>query len=444
MNVLGVIGILAGIALLIFLSYKGFHVVYVALIGILVVALLNRLPLLTTVTDTFMAGSSGFFKSMFLYFFFGGIIAQLYKESGAAVSISKGVLGYFKKNDANMDIRKGIYVCLATMTVIGAILFFGGVNGLVAILALYPIALSLFEELNIHRKYIPGLIYGTTVFATCAPGSVQMINVIPSQILGTSSTAGLISGMIGSAVMLILCLIYLYNLLMKAHKNGEVFVARENDIKFGDDEELPNFFVSLIPLLFTFVTYNFFKWNLLVALTVSILIGCGLFYKKFARNGYMASIRKMLNDSVGSSVLATVIGCSLVGFGAVVQSTEAFQTIVGAVTGLQGIPPLLLLAISVAVIVGITSNGNGGISMAIPLLEPIFAPLGVSADAIHRVATFASTTLDTLPTNAGVIALMSMVGTNPKESYRPVMMTTVVIPAIGTLVVLMLMSMGIN
>lgn len=444
MEIIGIIGILIGISLLIYFSYKGFNVVYVAIICAFTVALLNQLPALDAITGAFMGGASGFFKSMFLYFLLGGIIAQLYKESGAAVSISKGVLGYFKKGQSNMDITKGIRVCLATMTVIGAILFFGGVNGLVAILALYPIALSLFEELNLPRRLIPGIIFGSTTFATCAPGSVQMINVIPSQILGTESTAGLISGLVGASVILILSLLYLYKILLDAHKNGENFISNKNDVKFSDDDELPNFILAMTPLAFTFITYNFFKWNLLVSLTVAIIIGILLFKKTLSKNGYFAGIKKMLNEAVGPAIIATVSGCALVGFGSVVQSTSSFQIIVNSVTSLDGVPPLLLLAISVAVIVGITANGTGGISMALPLLQPIFAPLGVSAAAMHRVATFASTTLDTLPTNAGVIALMSMVGTTTKEAYKPILVTTVIIPAIGTLVVILMMSMGIN
>lgn len=457
MDALGILGILIGIAALIYLSFKGFSVVYVAPIAGLIVAAFTKLPLLESYTGFFMGGASGFFKSMFPFFFLGAILAQLYGDSGAATAIARGVLKKFAKDGAVSGSR-GIWICIWVTVVIGALLFFGGVNGLVAILAMFPLVLNLLKEINVSRKFIPGLIFGGTVFATAAPGSTQMINVIPAQLLGTPPTAALIPGIIGAIILLVLNVLYLYWEMSRSKKNGEVFESRPNDPDMSINRLLPNFWASLIPLIVIFITYNVFKWNLVVSLVFGIVLSMILFSKtltgepsteqssgseavlaKSSLSGCISGITKSLNASIPSGLSATVVACSLVGFGSVVQNTAAFQSIVNLVVGIEG-SPLLILAIAVAVIVGVTANGNGGIALAIPLLAPTFIAMDVNPEALHRVATFASTTLDTLPTNAGVLAAIALAGITIKEGYRPVFVTSVIVPIIATLAIVVIMT----
>ena len=66
------IGIVLGLALLVFLAYKGYSIIWVAPVSAMVVALTGGLSLLPAYTDTYMQGLVDFAKSWFPMFNPGG------------------------------------------------------------------------------------------------------------------------------------------------------------------------------------------------------------------------------------------------------------------------------------------------------------------------------------------------------------------------------------
>ena len=132
---------------------------------------------------------------------------------------------------------------------------------------------------------------------------------------------------------------------------------------------------------------------------------------------------------------------AIAGFGSVLSSTSGFSAITNALLSATGNNPLVALAIAVVVLVGIQGNGNGGLQIAVPVLAPIFLKMGVDGQAIHRVSSIAATTLDSLPTNQGIITLLAMVGMKQRDTYGPVFVSTVVITSIATVICVMLCSM---
>jgi H+/gluconate symporter-like permease len=61
--------------------------------------------------------------------------------------------------------------------------------------------------------------------------------------------------------------------------------------------------------------------------------------------------------------------------------------------------------------------------------------------AMHRIASFCGTTLDTLPTNAGFIALTGLAKRPASETYKYVGFCTVVNTTIATFVVTLLLTL---
>jgi H+/gluconate symporter-like permease len=59
---------------------------------------------------------------------------------------------------------------------------------------------------------------------------------------------------------------------------------------------------------------------------------------------------------------------------------------------------------------------------------------GVPAEGLHRVAAIASGGLDTLPHNGAVLAMMAVWGSNHRESYRHIFVTSVFIPIFATII----------
>ena len=70
-----------------------------------------------------------------------------------------------------------------------------------------------------------------------------------------------------------------------------------------------------------------------------------------------------------------------------------------------------------------------------------FVTMGVSMSAVHQIAAFSATTLDTLPTNAGFIAAAGLARSEAKDSYKYVGMCTVVNTTIATAVVTLLLTL---
>ena len=75
MIILGIIGIIFGIVLLIWLAYKGINVIVLGPLCGLVVALFCGMNLLTTFTDVIVPGISGYVQAMFGPILMGCVVA---------------------------------------------------------------------------------------------------------------------------------------------------------------------------------------------------------------------------------------------------------------------------------------------------------------------------------------------------------------------------------
>lgn len=139
------------------------------------------------------------------------------------------------------------------------------------------------------------------------------------------------------------------------------------------------------------------------------------------------------------SVLCLSSG-ALAGFGTVVQATETFGQFSIALTNIQG-PPLFIVMIAIMLVTAICGSGPAAIGASLPMFYDTFVSMGVSMSAVHRIAAFSATTLDTLPTNAGFIAAAGLARSEAKDSYKYVGMCTVVNTTIATAVVTLLLTL---
>lgn len=74
---LSIIGIIIGLAAFIFLAFKGYNTIFVAIISAIVVALFGGLNPFTALTDSFMTSASGFLKGYLVLFLFSGLFAKV-------------------------------------------------------------------------------------------------------------------------------------------------------------------------------------------------------------------------------------------------------------------------------------------------------------------------------------------------------------------------------
>jgi H+/gluconate symporter-like permease len=108
---------------------------------------------------------------------------------------------------------------------------------------------------------------------TAIPGTPQIQNLIPIAYFNTSPTAAPIIGITGGLIMAVGGFFYLRWRQKQFTSKGDVFTEPKggNDVKKIEESELPNFYLSFLPLVIVVVKLNVFKWNILTALLVGIL-----------------------------------------------------------------------------------------------------------------------------------------------------------------------------
>ncbi|WP_242510772.1 hypothetical protein [Halorhodospira halophila] len=123
------------------------------------------------------------------------------------------------------------------------------------------------------------------------------------------------------------------------------------------------------------------------------------------------------------------------GFGTVIASLAAFETISGWVTAIGGDNPLISLAVAVNVLAGMTGSASGGMSIALATLGDSYLAMGqaagISPELMHRVTAVATGGLDALPHNGAVITLLSICGLTHRQAYLDIAVVAMLVPLIA-------------
>ena len=429
--ILSIIGILASLGLLVILIMRGVNIYVVAILCSIIVALTGGINLYDGLKENYMSGFVNFFKSNFFIFLTGTIMGKAYEVTNGAKSIAKMIVEKFGPNMA-----------LISIPLACGIISYGGVSVFVASFAVFPIALEVFKQANYPRRFIPAaLTFGCSTWAMVAPGAPQIHNAIPAAALGTDLMAGAVNGFISSGVILLLGSIILIKTVNKARAEGENFVAKPMDV-FHDNATYPRGGLAVIPLIVTILLINIkINGKPLVPLEFGVFLGSVIVI--ILLNKYQDNHKILFNlgEACKQSVVSISNTCAVVGFGAVVKATIAFPVIIDAMISIPG-SPLVGVAIGTTVIAGICGSASGGLGIAAPLLGPAYLALGVPATAIHRVMSISSAALDSLPHNGYIVTVTNgLCNESHKDAYGLIFWLTVVTPAIGSVVAVILFSL---
>lgn len=425
------LGIFIGLALLMFLAYRGMSIIWIAPICAMVVALTGGLDLLPAYTDSYMTGFVGFAKSWFPVFMLGAVFGKVMDDSGAAKAVAHAVIRLIGTKFAVLAV---VLAC--------AVLTYGGVSLFVVVFAIYPLALALFREANITRKLIPGAIaLGSFTFTmTAVPGSPQIQNLIPIQYFGTTPTAAPIMGIVGAIIMLGGGMAWLTYQEKKYTAAGVLYVEPDTKGAEIDTASLPNPWLSAVPLVLVITTLNLFKLNIIVALLIGIIAAVALNFRR------LPELVKTMNAGAAGSVIAIINTSAAVGFGAVVRAVPGFQTLTDFVLGIKG-NPLISEAVAVNILAGATGSASGGMGIALAALGEKYVELSVSSgiplEAFHRIASLSSGGLDTLPHNGAVLTLLAVTLMTHKDSYKDIFMVATAIPVLSVIAGIILASIGL-
>lgn len=315
---------------------------------------------------------------------------------------------------------------------------YGGIDTFCALFTLFPVMLTICAEANIPRKYLIALITCGVSTAALTPGAPLVANYTPMNILNTSSTAGLIPGLAGVAVMLLGGGVYLSKSIHRASARGEVFDY--GAVAFQPPEEgrkYPPFIFSLLPLIAVVVVFNVVN-NLIPALVLGFVLSLVLLapYFKAGEAGLFQKLINTLNEGGRSTAESLFLGAIVVGFATVVQATPAYAALEGGLLNLP-LPEPLLVVIATAILVGLTGSPPAGLAIVVPVLAANFE---LAPEAIHRIATIAACTFDTLPFQGAIIIMLNMADLKHKDGYPPVLMCTVIWTMAASLVAALLFT----
>ncbi len=465
---MGLLGILIGLGLLVWLAFRGWSVLLLAPIAAMIAAAFAGQPLLAHWTQTFMSSAAGFVAQFFPLFLLGAIFGKLMDDTGSVAAIADF-----------MTEKLGQGRAVLAVVLAGALVTYGGVSLFVAFFVLAPMAQALFRAAKIPRRLMPAAItLGTSTFTMSAmPGTPSIQNAIPMPFFGTTPFAAPGLGIMASAIMLGFGLWWLQRQEKAAHARGEGFgaekpvaeealtedtvlreraaTAREFDpaeMRHGQQASrrppialavLPLAVVVLVNLLMSLVILprmdaSFLAepqwgetslagvggvWAVATALATAIVV-------LIAVNGYrLPSLRETMDAGANASGLPVLSVASLVGFGAVVAALPAFDAVRDWVLGIGG-GPLVSLAVATNVLAALTGSASGGLTIALDALGPTFMALaqetGLDPALLHRVAVIGAGTLDGLPHNGAVVTMLAVCGTTHRESYWDIVMVGIV------------------
>jgi H+/gluconate symporter-like permease len=480
---MGLAGVLLGLALLVWLAFRGWTVLLLAPLAAMVAAAFAGEPLLAHWTQTFMGSAAQFLAQFFPLFLMGALFGKLMEDSGSVTAIAQW-----------MTDRLGTGRAMLAVVLAGALVTYGGVSLFVAFFVLAPMAEALFRTAAIPRRLMPAAIaLGTSTFTMSAlPGTPAIQNAIPMPFFGTTPFAAPGLGTIAAAVMLGFGLWWLGRAAAAARRHGEGFgdeapapvdaaaddpLVRERATTahaFDPAEihrserartpppillaAMPLAVVIAVNLLMSFVVLPQMdtaflaepRWGAtsLAAVggvwSVAAALAAAIMTLLLATGRRLPAVRTSMDAGANAAVLPAFSVASLVGFGAVVAALPAFALVRDWVLGIGG-GPLVSLAVATNVLSALTGSASGGLTIALDALGPTYLRLaaehGIDPALLHRVAVIGAGTLDSLPHNGAVVTLLAVCGSTHARSYFDIVMVGIVGALLALVAVIVLGSL---
>jgi H+/gluconate symporter-like permease len=480
---MGLLGILLGLGVLVWLAYRGWSVLLLAPAAAMIAAALSGEPLLAHWTQTFMGSAARFLAQFFPLFLLGALFGKLMEDSGSVTAIADFLTE-----------KLGPQRAILAVVLAGALVTYGGVSLFVAFFVIAPMAQALFRAADIPRRLMPAaLALGTSTFTMSAlPGTPAIQNAIPMPFFGTTPFAAPGLGIIAAAVMFGFGTWWLGRASAAASRAGEGYdgdvvasvdaaaadeivreratTAREFDpAEIGHGERAdspPPIALAALPLVVVVVVNFLMAFVVLPRIDASFLaepqwgatslqavggiwavitaLAAAIATLLLVSGKRLPTLRQSMDAGANAAVLPIFAVASLVGFGAVVAAMPAFGLVRDWVLSIEG-GPLVSLAAATTILSALTGSASGGMTIALDSLATTYmalaAEVGLNPELLHRVAVIAAGTLDTLPHNGAVITMLAVCGVTHREGYVDIVMAAIVSAVLALTVVILLGSL---
>lgn len=425
---LSILGIIVSLLLIVVLALRGWHILLIAPLAVIVAALFSGMEILPMLTGPYMKGFVNYAVKFYLIFLAASVFGKLMEDSAAAEAIARSVLRLIGDGSR--------YKVLLAVSAITMALTLGGVSLFVVIFAVIPIARPLFRELNVPwHLFIATFLFGIgSITMTMIPGTPSIINIMPTKYMASTPASAPIVGLMGAVVMAGLNLWYMKFALRRAVDAGEGYdavVMAEPERKPGSPAAKvpPTLGLSLVPPAVLLVLLNGAKLDPVVALAAGGAACVVLFWRRYE------SLLQTLNRGATNTVLPIVNTCADVGYGVAISATSGFKAVSEWLLALPG-NPVVSLAAATGLMAGISGSASGGLGIVMETLVPKYLALGLNPDLVHRISVMAAGTFDALPHNGVIITTLAVSHLTHKTAYKHVWWGHVVATVITVVIVL--------
>lgn len=422
----GIIGLLLGVAFIIVGIYKGWGLPVVMIIGSIIVVATNGIPL-GDAFATMFEGLGTMARIFMPLYLFSCMVATLYIDSGAGISLSEACLHLFAKNGSPKRQR---VVAIIVILLVGALICWS----VDAFLLHAAIAVCLMAITNIPRKYVVTFVMLSSTIAMCIPGHMNL-NTLLDNFLPGSHMSGFWAAIVGVLFVFVASVFVISRSVEKDIAKGQSFdygPLQPSDPAQAVDRPHP--VLGLIPLVLMVVLYLGVGIDAWIVLAIGAIVSFLLFAKslcKIHNMGIVAVLKQTIDNGIHMASMPIIMLFNST-FGYAVGMTPAVGLIANSFLGLA-VNPLIAYTLMSTVVIGLCNSSAGPVTCAL-IAQEYFVNL-VDPGALRLITIYAGTVLDSLPTNLCIVATAAWAGLSIKESYPTVFKTTVVVTALALVIV---------
>lgn len=430
--VVSFIGIILGVALFIFLSFKGNNLAVSAALGALVIILFNGGNIVTDITDYWVTGLSGAIKSYFMIFTLGGIFGKIMDVSGGAKSIASALLKLIRKNKTNP-----CFFAVYFIVIMYFICTYVGIHGFIVVFTVLPIGRELYHELNIPWRFY---CYGS---GGCIPAYYLLgsVSSVPSVAASMNGTHVGVAPILSLAMTLVFFAVHMFIVnwdVNRCMKKGEGFFPGGNEIwklqmeSFKDDGNLPKLYQAVIPMV-VMIVIAASGIPTMVALTAGCILGVVFMYDKLK-----GKIKSTINTGATSVFVALINVCGAAALGTVIKNMSGYTFISNQLDNVSPLVAGVFLCIFGTVLLGSSSSSMPAFGEQI---VGYFSEAGLSNATAFRLMTNAANWVYP-PHNTGVVNASGTGKIPYKDAVLIYMKSTA--PANTVVLIMMLILIGVG
>lgn len=426
---LSCIGVVLGVAAVIFLSYKGLPALLSAVVGSIIMLLLSGMDIQAGILNDYAAGFSTQIKSILMMYYGCCLFASVMNSTYSTHAVAEWIASHFNVKHAP-----------TALILVGLVLRLGGLNA-GAYLIMFDLGIVLLSKANYSEDIMMAVIVGSCwTFVCSSPFFPSAHNSLIINAWGTTSAAGLIPGLVSAVFQIVATCLVLEFLVRRWAKKGHGFSAWEHVTKDEEQKkQYPNLIVALLPLVCVMFTFNVLHWTLAISLAFSALVCTVLNFKKFTVQGWA----EKWGQGFKNAIPITMAIAAMTGMGGVVKTTPFF-TYVFEVISTSTLNPYILLFASGAVLTFAIGSAGSAITLSLETITPFvqgWLGQGFDLGNMHRILATGAISVSALPTNGAVGALCEICHTTVKKSYGAAFIVGIIVPLVGGLCITLPLAM---